>query len=402
MVTLLTNIALDATATGGQTGTVGEPSVAASGRTVFLTGNWFACRSADAGASWSPLDPFTELPAPGREFCCDQVVLYSKKHRRWIWFLQYEAGASGANIVRIATSATAAPSTWTWWDLTPTDIDPTWTHMWFDFPDVAETDEHLWVSCNAFRANQWQRSVVVRVPWADVRAGGSLSREMWTSTELSAPRFALGATDTMWFGTGGLGNGELEVFSWADDAASASNWTLHVAPWNAGPYVSNGPGNAPWLKRADDRVTGAWVSHGVVGFAWSASSRPGRPHPYIRCVRIDAATVHVIDEPDLWSPNGAWAYPAIAPNRRGDVGMTAFFGGPTHPAHSVGRFDDASKSWTMTTTATSTHGPSLGKWGDYVTCRAHPTKRTAWIASGFTLNGDSGREAVEPRYIVFK
>ena len=192
------------------------------------------------------------------------------------------------------------------------------------------------------------------------------------------------------------------MFSWADDAAALSSWTVPVGPWNATNYQSNGPGNAPWLARADDRITGAWRAKGKLGFMWSAASRPGRPHPYVRCVRIDEATLTVVDEPDLWSANGAWAYPAAAPNTRGDVGVSAFFGGPTHPAHAVGRLDDQLGTWETMITATSTHGPDRGKWGDYLVCRAHPTKRTAWIASGFTLNGGNDRAFVDPRYVVFR
>ena len=402
MVTLLTNVALDDNATGTQTGTVNEPSVAASSSTVFVTGNWFASRSTDRGLTWTPLDPFTEFPSSPSRFCCDQVVLYSKKHRRWIWFLQYETDNTGSNIARIATSRTGAPSTWTWWDIRPSDLDPTWTGNWFDFPDVAETVEHLWISCNVFRRDEWKRSVVIRIPWTDLDASDPLQHQLWSSPTLAAPRLVSGATDTMWFGTVALTAGALEVFSWSDSSSTLSNTTVNVAPWNARNYVSAGPGGAPWLNRADDRITGAWLSAGTVGFAWSAASRPGRPHPYIRCVRLDTSDLHVVDEPDLWSENGAWAYPAIAPNLQGDAGMTAFFGGPTHPAHAVGRLDSATVKWRMTITATSTHGPSKGKWGDYLTCRPHPTKRTAWIASGFTLNGGNDRQFVEPRYVVFR
>ena len=62
----------------------------------------------------------------------------------------------------------------------------------------------------------------------------------------------------------------------------------------------------------------------------------------------------------------------------------------------------AANTWTTKVTATSTHSPLLGKWGDYVVCRAHPTRRTSWIASGFTLQGGQDRRNVEPRVVVFR
>ena len=117
---------------------------------------------------------------------------------------------------------------------------------------------------------------------------------------------------------------------------------------------------------------------------------------------LSEQTLAVTAEPDLWSANGAWAYPAAAANKAGRVGLSAFFGGPDHPAHAVGVLDQAANTWTTKVTATSTHSPLLGKWGDYVVCRAHPTRRTSWIASGFTLQGGQDRRNVEPRVVVFR
>ena len=75
MVTLTTNIGLDDDATGLQTSSVGEPSVAASTSTVFMTGNWYASRSSDRGATWGVIDPFTEFPTDRGRFCCDKLVI---------------------------------------------------------------------------------------------------------------------------------------------------------------------------------------------------------------------------------------------------------------------------------------------------------------------------------------
>ena len=401
MITLLTNTVLTDIATGTQTSTITEPTVAASSRNVFVTGNWFASRSTDRGSTFTLLDPFSEFPPASNTFCCDQLAWYSKKHRRWIWVLQYRADTTGSNVLRIAVSRTGASGSWTFWDLRPADVDPSWTGLWFDFPDIGETGEHLWLSTNVFKTNAWQHSTVLRIPWTDLKSSGELSRRVWSSDQVSAPRFAVGATDTMWFASLGNGANEVELFSWTDSSVTGSNWTVSVSGWNSGNYVSNGPGGAPWLSRADDRITGAWIHGDTVGFLWTAASRTGRPHPYIRAVRISTTTRTVIDEPDLWSPNGAWAYPSAAPNRNGGIGISAFFGGPTHPAHAVGKLDVTTVSWDMRTTATSTHGPNLGKWGDYLTCRPHPTKHNAWITVGYTLNGGNDREFVEPRYVVF-
>jgi hypothetical protein len=51
-----------------------EPSVANSGKYVFYTGNKYAARSTDGGATWRYLDPKSDFD----KFCCDQDVIYDK------------------------------------------------------------------------------------------------------------------------------------------------------------------------------------------------------------------------------------------------------------------------------------------------------------------------------------
>src|SRR5688500_14675753 len=88
-IALVSNVALDDTATNDSTSTVGEPSVAVADQQVFVTGNWYASRSTDNGTSWTFVDPFTELPSAAGGFCCDQVILHDHARGVWIWILQY-------------------------------------------------------------------------------------------------------------------------------------------------------------------------------------------------------------------------------------------------------------------------------------------------------------------------
>jgi hypothetical protein len=401
-VRLTANLGLDDAATGTQTGTVGEPSVAASSRALLVTGNWYAAWSPDAGTSWQLVDPFTAFPADRGRFCCDQLVRYLPKQRLWVWLLQYEAVA-GANIVRLAVSTSGRPGTWHWWDVAPTDLEPSWTGVWFDYPDLAVTDQHLWISFNQYDSGDaWRRAVVIRYPVAELREARPVTRRHWATTSAGSLRFVAGAGDTMWFASTDAARRSVRLFAWPDASDSVTTWSVRVTAWDDRDYRSDGPGGAPWLSRADDRITGAWRAGGRLGFLWTAGRSPGRPHPYVRAVTLDEATLRVVAEPDLWSTTGAWAYPAAAPNRRGRVGVTAFFGGPTHPAHTVGVLDEDAGAWVTATTATSTHPPAQGKWGDYLTLTAHPSRPSSWVASGFTLQGGSDRRNIEPRVVTFR
>jgi hypothetical protein len=407
MVTIIDNRGLDDGATSTQTGTVGEPSVACSGQRILVTGNWFASRSIDGGRSWTFLDPFSEFPADSGGFCCDQIAYYSTRQRTWIWFLQY-SHAGTTNIVRIAVSRSGAPGTWSWRDLRPADLDRTWASLWFDYPDLAESDNHRFLSMNLYdSSDNWAAATVVRYRTDELAAAGPVTRRSWTTRSFGSLRFVQGATDAMWFAAHTGDPEVVRLFSWPDSTTQVSAFSVSIGPWSDGPYSSRGPGGAEWLSRLDSRITGGFRTpqadgpH-LLGFAWSAAPRTDRPQPYIRVVRINESTLRVHDEPDLWSASGAWAYPATAPSRRGRTGMSAFFGGPHHPAHAVGWFDDRAGAWKMAVTATSTHGPLQGKWGDYVVCRQHPSLVTAWIASGFTLQGGQDRRNVEPRLVSFR
>lgn len=402
MVTLTSNVGLDDAATSTQTGTVGEPAVAASSTGLLLAGNWYASWSPDGGQSWQFLDPFSAFPADRGRFCCDQLVLYLPRARLWVWLLQYEA-IRGANIFRLAVSPTGRPSSWHWWDVAPTDLDPAWTGLWFDYPDMATSDGHLWLSFNVYDAQDaWQRAVVIRYPVRELRSASPVTRRHWTTTAAGSLRFVTGAQDTMWFASTEAARRSLRLFAWGDAATEVTSWSIRVTPWDDADYTSSGPGGAPWLSRCDDRITGAWRARGRLGFLWSSGRSPGRPHPYIRAVTLDEQSLAVVAEPDLWSTTGAWAYPAAAPNRRGAIGLSAFFGGPTHPAHAVGVLDEQANAWRTTSTAISTHGPGGGKWGDYLTIRPHLRRTTSWVASGFTLQGGQDRRNVEPRVVTFR
>ncbi len=404
MVRILDTVTLGDAATGTQTATVNEPCFATSGRRIVVVGNFFATRTTDGGATWRFEDPLTAFAPAGNGACTDQLVLYVPRRRRWVWLLQY-GPVAGSNIFRLATSRTAAPGTWTTWDLAPADLDPALGDLWFDYPHLGATDGHLWVSFNLFTAaGTWARAAVMRFPLDDLAVLGPLRRSAWTTTETGSLRFVEGAGDEMLFAGHRRDNTAVLLHSWPDTDTTVSSWTLPVRPWNDRGYESTLPDGGSWLQRLDGRITGAWRSRGTLGVAWTAADEPGRPHPFVRVARFDEGTLDLVDEPDLSSDHGAYAYPALAANRRGDVGLAAFFGGPHHPAHVVGTLDeaDASPSWSVVEVARSTHPPTQGRWGDHLTCRPHPTRRMSWLATGFTLQGGSDRRNVEPTLTEFR
>jgi len=399
-LTLLQNVGLGDAATSELTSTICEPATAANERQLFMTGNWFASSSTDAGATWSHVNPFTRFPASAGGFCCDQVVLFNPAHRIWIWLLQYSQASNGENIFRLAISREATFGSWYYWDFAPRGVNAAWAGNWFDYPDMAFTSAQLFVTFNMFKGNNWQRAVVFRFPLATLASGASLGYRFWATTSNGSIRLCRGPGATMYMGSHNS-TSQLRVFQWPDSATGLTWKDVSVRPWSAGAYSAPGPGGVNWLNRLDPRITGAWVGAGTIGFMWSANRDSTHPLPYIRVVRLRESDKARIDEPDIWSQSSAWAYPAAAANAQGAVGFTAFYGGGTrHPGHVVGV--RTATGWETTLTRTSSHGPPDQSWGDYLTCAPHHGNGAQWVASGYTLQGGTSRRNIEPRYVRFR
>ncbi len=397
------NIALSDSATGVQTSTVGEPSLANNGRQIFVTGNWYATRSLDNGASWQFVNPVTAVPALAGGFCCDQIVHYDRSRDLLFWLLQYRRqGATNAIRLAVKRGPTLGEDGWHWWDFSPAATNPAWASEWFDYPDLELSNDFVYLTTNSFNGDDWVRSVIFRLPLDTLASGGSLSYQFWTTTQNGSLRCTRGARDVMYFASHTGSTSQVRVFTWPESSATVSAKNVSVSAWSRSDYSAPGPDGSNWLSRTDPRITGAWVANGVIGLAWSAGRSTGRPFPYVRAVRIAESTMSVVGDADIWSQNHAYAYPDACPNDRGHVGITLFRGGGNrHPGHVVGIWDDFSDKFQLLATADGTNGPSDTKWGDYLGCRRHSPDGLTWIATGYTLQGGSGRANVEPRFVHF-
>src|SRR5688572_15135612 len=182
-VHIIGNRAVPASATAGQTSTVGEPSLGLLGGELLYSGNWFAAVESPTG--WTGLSPFSFLPPSGFDFCCDQTVLEVPGAEILCWLLQYSENAQGTNALRIAVSS-APPldqtSSWHWWDIQPGDVDPAWSDAWFDYNHAAATEGFLHVGTNVFRGDDWVAFVDLRLPLDELAAGAGLTFEAFVST----------------------------------------------------------------------------------------------------------------------------------------------------------------------------------------------------------------------------
>lgn len=404
-IVFLKNFGLTGNDTNGQTSTVGETNIANNGRQFFFTGNWYTTRSLDNGATWSYSSSINTLPSASGGFCCDQTVIYEASRDILVWVLQYQR-RDNSNTVRIAVKhgKTLGDDDWHWWDFRPEQVNPNWTGEWFDYNHLATSNNFLYLGTNMFKVtgNDFTRHVIFRFPLDPLVDGSLLSYSYFSGEGKFSIRCVQGATDTMYFACHET-TSQLRVYSWPENSTKVTSTLVDVTKWQRGNYSAPGPDGNEWLSRTDDRITGAWVANGVIGFAWSAN-RDGndRPFPFVRVVRLVEANKILIDEPDIWNSKYAFAYPATCPNKRGDVGIALCRGGgPIHPSHVVGAFNPDTLSWELKGTRNGTHGPDDFKWGDYVDIKQFSGNGLSWVANGFVLRDGPNRRNIEPRLVQF-
>ncbi|HET8630233.1 MAG TPA: InlB B-repeat-containing protein [Thermomicrobiales bacterium] len=395
---------------GDDAASANEPSVSSDGNTIFYTGNWYAAVSTDAGSSFTYLNPYTDFPAAYGGFCCDQVTIYDPSRNITVWELQYETDASGNNIQRLAVAhgqGGVAGNTWTYWDITA-QLAGYPAGYSLDYPHLALSANDLYLSTNVFANGSASSvaSVLYRFPLSDLAAGGTLHYDNFIST-LDTLTPVEGATTTMYFGAH-VSTSTLRVYSWPENSSSSSVTYTDVSH---SAYVAESRGSGQCVSPdgtnmcgfGDSRILTGWVAGGVLGFMWDAAQGTGGlgtfPYPYVHVVRINQASMTLIDEPVIWSSAAAWAYPGVGIDGRGAVGGSVAYGGGTYyPGSSVFVRDDLDPTtWQFLDIREGTSGPTSNRWGDFLTARPASGTGDTWVASTFTLQSGS----VEPRFVWF-
>lgn len=390
--------------------TVAEPTVAIRGNEILVTGNWFAAFSRNAGATFQYRNPAAMFPgSPQGEFCCDQIAVYDKPNDVMFWALQYINNEQG-NTLRLAVAKGNDISTekWRYYDLTPKGIG-NWEKEWFDFPDLVLGKRYLYITSNVYgtTTNQpFTRSVLIRVPLLELAGYEALNVDYFSSESQGSLRATQGAGDTIYWGAH-VNEAVIVVFAWPEGTRRITQREVHVEPWSDESRVAPGPDGLDWLGRADSRITAAWVSGDYIGFVWTASQDRNFPFPHVRAVIIDKSDYSVVAQPHLWNKDLAFAYPAAAPNERGEVGVSVHFGGKLlNPSHAVGmlwRPENGSRwQWDLVSSASGTHGPARNVWGDFLAVRLRGEESPSWVTIGFTLQGGRDRTNIEIRYAEFR
>lgn len=369
-----------------------EPNVASSGNVVLFTGNWTAGYSTDGGKTFnllSPDDLLDRAPAVDRDGFADQVVTYVPKYDLFVWIVQ--SGASkktNENVYRIAVASPAQiiaskGKSWSFWDL-GSKLAKAGT--WFDYEDVSVGNDYLYLSCNDVGGGVM---AMVRLSLADIAAHASVAGTMVT-TKGWWIRPAQNVADRAYF-VAHASDSVLRVFAWDESASKPFTKDVPIPTIANSNWVTKLPSGAEWLgptTKIGSNVQGATVAGKQLWVAWSAARdvvvggkvEKSWPQPHVEIAVVDTTTFKRIGMRYLWSKTTAFAWPALATNREGEVGISFNFGagGSQYAYHGVGILT-GTQSLRATTYAT---GPRVAG-GHYVGIRPHYPLAECFSAAGF-------------------
>lgn len=402
-------------ATSGVGSTLAEPGAANNGVHVFYTGNTHAEFSTDGGAT------YTAVTIPGGPddapiACCDLDVLLDNARRVTFWSVLYlnSGGTNGVIRIFVRPDIPLANSC-------SYDIDPAGTanNITPDYPHLGLSNNHLYLTTNNIGSAGWVGAQVRRFnidQMADCAA--TVTTDVFTYKGRVGQRVlvpAQGAWETIYWGM--LENTTtFRIFQWKQTSPTPTSVTRIIqASTFANPDCRGGVGNFDFIERSTAwsitgfRLRGA-VGKGQIAFFWNVGPDSAHPQGHVHAAVFSEGSFSLLAQPHIFNSAFCFGYPAVAANKRGDLGMTIAAGGKaggggTAAQGFVGMDDDFTSGignfGTFALTAAGTHNRSDGRYGDYFT--AHPWEPCEkWFnATNYALNGGSATTNVNARYVEF-
>ena len=381
---------------------VAEPSIGSQGTGIFVTNNWGALKSTNNGSSWTNVDPFTTFPKSPTGFtagvCCDQRVIQDPSRDLIIWLLQYtKESSTGQNGLRVAVASGQSglsSNTWTYHDITPSDFGL--STEWLDFPTMQISSNYLYITSNAFTGSTFYGAVIARIPLANLANNTSYTMNTFVTTSYGSITGVNGATSTMYFGAR-YGTTSIKVLTWPEANTSPTESTISgLTTIYTSSFSCTTPDVLNPCDRADTRMQTGWVTSTELGFMWHSSQGGSKTYPWTRVLILNPSTLSVTSQPDIYSSDSAWLYPAVAVNSRSHLGgvIDKLGGSAVYPEVRAIIRDDFSSDvttsgWETYNLSTSTHGTS-GRWGDYNGVTAHEKYPNTWLGMGHYQSGGSG------------
>jgi hypothetical protein len=424
-----------------------EPTVASNSSFIFYTGNHFASQSLDGGQQWNFIDPNVGFP-----FCCDQRVIYDPNYKLYIWYIQGEdedkRDDDKSNYVRLAVSKNL--SNWTLYDFKAKNIDDRkLQNIRMDYPHLATDDKYLYFTTNVFNMNPdnvtklSKGSVILRFDLAELSQFNGSKPVYFHDEEARTITPIKGAKNEMYFATFPEINSTTTTIP--DDKKVIriyqTNQSSIVKVQDSevhgfkklnrhGSDCNNATKKDWWCGAVDSRIMTGWLDNDRIGLLWHANKVVDKNNtkvnvPYIDGVILDLKNkMKEIERPYISNSNYALAFPDVAFNGNGELGIIAFYGNKSTPVNlAFGVYNENSSSyWKMMSLLNSTYilnepafdpkfnkcfmdsqraDPTLNQWGDYITINKYYGNNSLWEIAGYTIYGPDFRDA-KPYYLLVK
>jgi len=364
------------------------------------------------------------FPESDGGLCCDQVVHYIPGRNLMVWLLQYWSpnvsvgglAQKGQNRLRIAWATPQAAAAdflhaWSWFDVSPTTLGDTTVTDWMDYPDLAYSNNFLYISVDHGFWNGGKnasgniigqqvynaRRYFVRASLDDmvnVRPNVGLIYYEAQKNGVVKAHFTQSSPDTMYYAAQ-PDTSTLSVFADPDSSPdiptpkdiSISSRCANAAT-NPCDYTATAPDNLDWNVAPHGVLGATYVAPSVLcppggcsgptrflyfAFDGGRDTSNGRPYPYVRVEKIDADALNLISELDIWNPGFAFATPALVwrpSSGKDEVAISlATGGGGNYADNAVGFLNDFVVYVTTNSNATQSDNSGNVRYGDYFSVR---------------------------------
>ena len=425
-----------------------EPTVASNSSFILYTGNHFASQSFDGGKNWNFIDPDIGFP-----FCCDQRVIYDQNHKLFIWYIQGEdddrryPNMDKSNFVRLAVSKNL--SNWTLYDFKANNIDiNTLRNIRMDYPHLATDNNYLYFTTNLFDMSPDNEtkiskgSLILRFDLSELIQFNRSKPVYFHDEEARTITPITGAKNEMFFATFPELNSTTTI---PDDKKVIRIYKTNQSSivkvqdsevhgfkklYRHGSDCNNATKKDWWCGAVDSRIMTGWLDNDRIGLLWHANKVVDKNNtkfnvPYIDGVILDLKNKNKeIERPYISNTNYAWAFPDVAFNGNGELGIIAFYGNKTTPVNlAFGVYNqNLSSYWKIMSLLNSTYilnkpafdpkfnkcfmdsqrgEPTLIQWGDYITINKYYGNNSLWEIAGYIIYGPDFRDA-KPYYLLVK
>jgi hypothetical protein len=370
-----------------------ETCAARAFNVVIYTYNEGAAYSDDGGNTFHVIDANGLCAEFGKSLIGDQVITYVPRINQFAWVML----TTDQNLVlAMATPEEVQESggtAWTAWLIPPGNFEDGKSR--FDRPTVSAGDNFLYVAVNL-----GPTSIAIRLSLTELAARGSVHPIYFIAPGVFWLRAAQNTGSTGFFAalmnvndpSGQPHISNIRVFAWPeigdhfeyfDVPISAIPTESPTVTTPAGDWLSNGRGSLQILGLALSRneLWAAWWGNRTVRNPPAGVPTLSFPYPHIGIAVVNVASQHLETQRYVWNPDYAFAFPDLASNSSGDIGLAFCWGGARQtPQFGVGMLTSRD-----TSLLSITPDPSLAAGGDYITIRMGFPEVDTFCAAGFNV-----------------